>query len=92
MPVAVMDVRIVRVNVRDRLMHMWVGVRFTAIPREIVRVLVVIIVAMTMLMGERIVCMLVRVALVDVQPDAHRHQGTGQPEGEVWMVGEQQQR
>lgn len=88
MSVTVVDVRVVRMDMCDRLVHVRMGMRLAAIPGKVVRVLVVFVVAVAVLVGERFMRVLVCMAFADVQPDAHRHQCAGQPEGKARMLGE----
>lgn len=86
----VVDVRKVRVAMHQRIVHMRMGVRFLAVPREIMRVLVMFVVAMAMIMRQRFMRVLVSMTLADVQPNAHRHQCTGQPERKARVLSEEQ--
>ena len=70
----VVDVGVVRMGVDQRLMHMRVGVWFAPVPREIVRMLMVLIVRMGMRVFLSPVSVQVRMVLGDVQPDSHGHQ------------------
>ena len=74
MPVTVVDVRVVRMDMCDRLMHVRMGVRFAAIPGKVVRVLVVFVVVVAVLVDERFMRVLVCMSFANMQPDAHRHQ------------------
>jgi hypothetical protein len=79
-PVPVVDVRIVRVPVRQRRVPVRMHVRLAAIPGEVVRVLVVLVVTVRMRMLEKLVRMLVFVPLAHVQPDARAHEKGSDPE------------
>ena len=80
MPVTVVNIRIVRMAVHERFMRVMVGVRLDAVPREVVRVLVVRIVRMPMRVRERLVRVRVLVPLGEVQPYASRHESGRSPE------------
>ena len=84
MPVAVVDVGKMGVAMRQRLMTMGMGVRFSPIPIEVVRVLMMRVVAVAMRMLERFVCVLVLVPFAQVQPDAEHHQRRRDPERDRW--------
>ena len=70
MQVTVMDIRIVRMLVRQDRVAMRMRMRFIAAPLEGVRVPMMLVVTMTMRMLERLVGMLVLVPLANVQPHA----------------------
>ena len=70
----VVNVGVVRMGVDQRLMDMRVGVRFAPVPREIVRMLMVLIVEMRMRVFLSVVSVQVGMVLSDVQPDSHCHQ------------------
>lgn len=74
-----MNIRIVRMGVRQRFVTMRMRVRFHAVPSECVRVLVVIVVHMPVDVLKRFVGVLVRMPFAHVQPNAKRHQGCGRP-------------
>ncbi len=76
---SVMNIRVVRMGVRQRFVTMRMGVWFHAIPGEWVRVLVVIVVHMPVAVLKRFVGVLVRMPFAHVQPNAKRHQGRGRP-------------
>jgi hypothetical protein len=80
MRMPVMNIREMRVRMRDRRMGMLMGVRLVAIPREIVLVLVMRVVPMTMRVVQRGVRVRMLVTFADVQPDTQGHQGRGHPE------------
>lgn len=73
MRMLVVDIRIMRVTVRDRFVGMRVRMRLLAIPLEIVRVLVMRVVHMAMGVGHRFVGVQVLVVLGQVQPYARAH-------------------
>ena len=80
MRMPVMNIREMRVRMRDRRMGMRMGVRLVAIPREIVFVPVMRVVPMTMRVVQRGVRVRMLVTFADVQPDTQGHQGRGHPE------------
>ena len=69
MRMPVMNIREMRVRMRDRRMGMRMGVRLVAIPREIVLVLVMRVVPMTMRVIQRDMRVRMLVTFADVQPD-----------------------
>lgn len=69
MPVAVVQIRIVWMTVRHGLVDMRMGVRLLAVPREIVRVLMMGVVAMAVVVCQRLMRVLMLVALAGVQPE-----------------------
>ena len=73
MPVTVMDVRVMRMLVRQDVVPMPVGVWLATVPRKVVLVLVMLVVAVTMSMFEWLVRVLVLVALPHVNPYAQTH-------------------
>ena len=90
MPMPVVDVRKVRMAMYQRIVHMRVCVWFLPVPREVMRMLEMFVVAMAMIMSQQLMRMLVSMSLADMQPNTHRHQCTGQPERKAWMLSEQQ--
>jgi len=92
MTVPMMDIGKVRMRVHDRVVLMLMAVRFFAVPRKIMRVLMMLVVTMPMLVFERFVFVRVLMTFAQVQPDADRHQAAGNPEREVGSFGEKQQR
>jgi len=70
---AVMDVREMRVRVRNGQMNMRMGMRFVAGIRKVVLVPMVFVVAVPMSVLEEVVVMLMLMALAHVQPNAKRH-------------------
>lgn len=70
MRMAVVDVRVVRMPVSQRLVPMSMHMRFVTFPREVVLMLVVLVVAVGMRMLERLVRVEVLVPLSQVQPYA----------------------
>jgi hypothetical protein len=69
--VLVVDVRIVRMLVRQRFMPMRMGVRFIAIPGKFVPMPVMLVVLMAMGMLQRLVRMPMLMPFADMQPDAN---------------------
>ena len=78
--VAVMQVGIVRMAVRHPAVAMRMRMRLVSLPREAVPMLMVIIVRVRMRMLDRLVHVLMLVALREVQPHAERHERGGDPE------------
>ena len=87
-----MQVRVMRMRVHEPRMPVRMRVRFGPIPGEIVLVPVVLVVDMRMSMFERLVRMLVLVALGKVQPDAEPHQAGGDPKQGCGLLAKQRQR
>jgi hypothetical protein len=85
--VPVMDIRVVRVLVRDHLVAMRMQVRLAAVPGK--RVLVLVMLVMPMLVGvlEKFVGVFVQMSFPYVQPDSQRHQGRRHPEHWAWQAG-----
>jgi len=76
----VMNVGVMRVAVRDGFVGVRMRMRFGAIPREIVGVLVMDVVHVAVGMGDGLVLVHVFVALAQVQPHADAHQYGCNPE------------
>ena len=74
MPVTMVQVGVVRVPVRQRLVRVHVGVRLAGIEARLVPVAVVLVVPVAVGVRERFVAVLVLVALGQVQPDSGGHQ------------------
>lgn len=74
MPVLVMDIRIMRMTVGERHVGMLMGVRFAAVPLEIVRVLVVLVMHVAMRVGDWLMGVQMVVTFGQVQPHARTHQ------------------
>jgi hypothetical protein len=74
---AVMDVRKVRVTMRQSGVHVPVRVRLSRRLGAIMAVLVMPVMHVPMLVGHLFVAMLVLVALRQMKPDAEGHEGTG---------------
>ena len=81
-PVLVVDVRGVRMRVREWRVPMSVGVRFAGRISGGVLVLVVLVVDVQMLVPHRLVGVRVLVVLGEVQPHADGHAHAGQPEAQ----------
>ena len=77
---AVVQVRIMRMAVHQGLVPMNVRMRLPAIPVRSVGMLVMQVVRVRVRVLERLVDMLVLMALAYVQPHARGHQGRGRPE------------
>lgn len=80
MNVAVVNVRVMRVLVSERGMVMQVSVWFSAIPLEIMLVLMMLVVLMSVTMHYFFVRMLMLMSFGKVQPHSARHQCTRQTE------------
>lgn len=80
MLVPVMDIGKVRVAVPDRCMVVQVGVGFSAIPFEVVFMLVMLVMGMSMAVHQRFMLILVCVVFGQVYPDTQRHQRGSDPE------------
>lgn len=74
---AVVDVRVMRVLVDQRFVPVAVDMRLLAVPRKVVRVLMVLVVAMRVRVLHRFVRVFVLVPLAQVQPEAEGHQRRG---------------
>ena len=86
----VMNVREMRMRVRQRLVLMGVQVRFGTVPFEVMRVLVVGIVPVRMRMPHPFVAVLMLMLLRYMQPDARGHQHCRNPEQQAGLLTEQQ--
>ncbi len=80
MGVAVMQVRIMWMLVRDRCMTMTVHMRLLPVPREIMRMLVMFVMTVQVFMRDRFMRVFMLVMLGHVQPDAEGHQCRRNPE------------
>ena len=74
MPVPMMNIRIVRMQMAQRIVGMRVGVRFAGWITRSMGVPVMVVVAVGVRVRQRCVGMDVPVALREVQPDAERHE------------------
>ena len=81
MLMAMMDIRVMRVFVRDARVPMKMAVRLLAAPLKIMFMLVVCIVNVAMRMFQRFMRMFMGVVFGQVQPDAQAHQAGCEPEG-----------
>ena len=75
-----MDIGVMRMGVRQRLVTMGMRVRLHAIPDEVMRMLVVLVVPVTVRMLQRLVRVFMRMPLPDVEPDAQCHEQCRSPE------------
>ncbi len=89
MLVPVVDVRVVDVGMAHRLMLVRVAVRLAGRVVRAVFVLVVFVVDMAVVVGDRIMVVFVGVPLGQVQPDPDAHEGSGQEEGDRGTVPEE---
>ena len=80
MRMAMVDIRNVGVRMLDRLVPVRMRMRLASIPREIVRVTMMLVVDMGMGMRLDGMHVAVRMTLRNMQPDAERHQRTGEPQ------------
>ena len=76
---AVVNVRVVGMLVRQHFVPVRVRVRFVPVPGEVVRVLVMLVVAMPMRVLQRFVGVFVLMPLAHVQPDTEGHERRGAP-------------
>ena len=81
-----------RVCMRHRYMLVRVRVRFLSVPLRTVLMLVMFIVDVLVRMLQRVVGVFMFVMLGKMQPDARRHQPTGNPESGTRRFLQQQQR
>jgi hypothetical protein len=89
-PVAVVDVRVMRMGVRQRFVA--VGVRVRAFDRRVVGMLMMLIVNVTMRVFDGGVKVLVRMAFGNVEPGAEGHQASGKNQQRRWRLVQQNQR
>ena len=87
-----MDVGKVSVPVHRRFVHMRMGMRFAAIPLERVSMLMVLIVPVRVLVLESFVDVFVDVFFAHMQPEAQRHEGSGNAELRSERVAKKQHR
>lgn len=73
MTVAVMDVWEMRMLVHNGLVPVHMSVRFLSIPREVMDVLMMLIVAMSVIVFQPVVRVRVLMTLTQVQPDTQCH-------------------
>ena len=81
MLVLMVDIRVMRVLVRQSLVDVGMAVGVGAMPRGLMHMLMVFIVLMAVGVLKWLVGVRVFVLLGQVQPDTQPHQRTGQPEG-----------
>ena len=86
-----MDVGVVRMRVRHRIVPVRMRVRFLAVPFELVHMAMMGIVRVLVRVTRRLVRVRMRVALGDVQPHSGKHQDRGDPEQRARRFGKQQQ-
>lgn len=80
MTVPVVEIRKVRMSMHQRLMVMYMQMRFSTVPREIMFVLVMQVMCVSVRMCRRFVRMLVIMTLGQMQPDSDAHEKSGDPE------------
>ena len=80
MPVSVMNIRIMRVRVDQRLMPVRMRVRYPSRVTRAMRMLMVFVVRMKMLVFRRLVLVLVPVHFAQVQPHPRAHEHRRNPE------------
>ena len=80
MRVPVMDIRIMRMSVRQWLVPVPVHMRLLSVPPGIVRMLMMFVMHMQVLMLDGLMRVLVFMMLAQMQPDAECHQGRRDPE------------
>ena len=88
MPVPVVNIGIMRVDVRQFLMPMRVGVRFTWWIAGGMNVLVMRLVRVPMVVHQRFMAMLVRVPLGQVQPNSGGHKQGGDQKSRAHCIAE----
>src|SRR5690349_8237381 len=88
----VVNIRKVWMGVPQGPMAMLVDVRFMAVPRELVGMLMMSIVRMWMAVNELLVNMLVLVILGEMQPHTHDHACSSHPEGDSRRLSVQRNR
>ncbi|MNV93663.1 hypothetical protein D3C71_1883770 [compost metagenome] len=87
MPMAVMNVRVMRMLVRQHLMPVGMRVRLRCVPSKGMRVLMVLVMRMPVAVLQRLMAVFVLMPLADMQPDANCHQRGGRPEEWARHVG-----
>jgi len=78
--VPVVNVRVVRMLVRQRFMPMRMRVWFATLPGKFVLMPVMLVMVVVVSMLQRLVRVLVLMPFANMQPDAKRHQRRGNPE------------
>ena len=92
MPVPVVQVGIMGMAVHQRGMLVVVGMRFAAVPGEIVLVPVVLVVHVPVSVGHRLVRVHMGVPFGEMQPEPKRHQQRRHPEPRTRHFVQQHQR
>ena len=87
-----MHIRIVRMTVSHRFVHVRMRVRLFTVPKEIMGVLVMRVMPMLMVMLQCGGFMQMIVVFAHVQPHADSHQAASQPKRRIRLFGEEQQR
>jgi hypothetical protein len=90
--VLMVNIRIVFVRVLHYFVFVMMHMRFSAIPVEVMIVLMVGVMGVGVSMIQRGMFMLVFMAFRDVEPDTCRHQSRGKPEPELRLFAQQRQR
>ena len=80
MAVSMMDIRKMNVLVNHHFVPVWMGMRLATIPHEIVCMLMMYIMAVSVSMVDCAVSVLMFVSLAHVQPEACRHECSGDTE------------
>ena len=88
MLVPMVDIRDVGMGMRQWLMPMGMYMRFLAIPRKVMLVLVVCVVRMLVRMDHRNMGVHVFMLFSQVQPDASRHQRASNPKPGAWRIAQ----
>ena len=88
MPVPVVNIRIMRVAVRQFLVPMRVRVRFTRWIAGSMNVLVMRVMRVPMVVHQRFMAMLMRVALGQVQPNSGGHKQAGDQKSRAHCIAE----
>ena len=92
MQMPVVNVRVMRMCVRQRRMLVRMRMRRGPIPRKIVRMPMVRVVPVRVAVFKHFVRVRVCMPLAQVQPDAQSHQHGCRPKQPAWHVGPQDQR
>ena len=82
MGMPVVRIRVMRMAMGHRSVRVFVRMGLLAVPWKIMLMLMMQIMAMSVRVSERFMCVLVLVPLGQMQPDATRHQCSGDPEHE----------
>lgn len=86
MPVAMMDVGIVRMSVGQLIVAMDMGMWFAGRVSRLVEMLMVPVVRVKMLMRHRLVAVKVSVVLGEMEPYASGHEAPDSPEKQRWLL------